>query len=78
VAPTTEVVFAYPPHQIRAATTLTHRIFFQALDVIVSQSARAGMHVKRNENLSSQGPTFPAFVYQTPVIATLEEAENSM
>jgi LysM repeat protein len=71
--PTTEVVFAYPPHQIRADTSLTHRFFYQALDAIVSQSARAGLHVKRNVSLSSQGATLPAFVYQTPVIATFDD-----
>ncbi|MFN3387345.1 MAG: LysM peptidoglycan-binding domain-containing protein [Allosphingosinicella sp.] len=71
--PTTEIVFAYPPHQIRADTSLTHRFFYQRLDAIVSQSARAGLHVRRNDNLSSEGPTLPAFVYQTPVIATVDD-----
>ncbi|WP_117190400.1 LysM peptidoglycan-binding domain-containing protein [Rhizobium terrae] len=71
--PTVEVVFAYPQDEIRADTTLTHRIWFIGLDVVVEQSARAGVHVTRNENLSNAGATLPAFVYRTPVIATADD-----
>jgi hypothetical protein len=72
-SPTTETVFAYPAHRIRAGETLRHRLYFDGLDAIVSQSAKADVQVKRNEALSSQGPTRPEFVYQTPAIATFDD-----
>ncbi len=69
-APVTETVFTYPLHIVKADTSLCHKVYFEKLDVIVSQSAGSHLQVKRNEILSSQAMTQDAFVYQTPVIAT--------